>query len=184
MYRQSTHNVLWFVPKLFRKKQYNYLVSKFQLKQENPSLNSFNISRFGFFYRFFKKISFIFSRNKANQEFSKESLNTVNYQQTNEYGEIESCSELSEKKLQSVSNDIEDPELKIEEIQENPLFLEITCSICLNGILDTESVINENLESEYSNTIFREYSQKYNMNHIMKTPCNHLFHIGKSFFIF
>ena len=182
LYRQSTKNVFWFVPKCLRKKQYNYLVPKFKLQKEKNDLEKpLKLSKLGFFNKLFRKFSFIFSKNKINKEFSKKSLKVINLQESNEYGEISTNSVLSDQTVESDCNDVEDQSNnKLNDIQKNSQFSEKTCSICLNCILDTENIENQE-ESEYSNQIFKEYSSKYNQEYIMKTPCNHEFHIGKKY---
>jgi hypothetical protein len=195
LYLQSVRGVVWFVPPCLRKKEYNYLLPKsvqsrnlmLQKKESKP----FRIS--GFMRKLLSKVFFLFSRNKNDSEFSPNSLQSENFRNKNEYGEIDADSTITELSPTKEDTQEENPQhLVDDEASNNSSHSETICSICLNCVFeDSEDVEaaqeednDEDMLQDFSIEIFRKYSEKYRKEYVMKTPCNHLFHIGRRFGFF
>lgn len=164
---QATRGAIWFVPRFMRRKQFDYLLRKPGPKAEPVSESE---SPKGLWRRLIDKLKFIFSRDHEHKQFSKSSLKTVNLGQTPEYGELQSTSSITPETDQSSPGDVEAQE-------EAPSAVMDPCAICL-GEMDAEELIEKN-EEEYSSQVFKSYSSKYRGEFLMKTPCEHVFHVGK-----
>lgn len=164
---QTLKGVTWFVPRCLRRKQFDYLMRKPGSELEaicKPQVKK------GFWTRLIDKLKLVFSRDRGHKQFSKASLKTVNLGHTSGYGELQSASSISTETGQSDQNDVEAPkDVSSEAID--------PCAICL-GQMDAEEMVEKG-EEEYTNQVFKSFSAKYRSEYLMKTPCKHVFHVGK-----
>lgn len=177
LYRQSVKGVWWFVPVFLRKKEFDYLVPRLGVRETLHSKKRSN-SLLSFFTKLFRKVRMLFSKDQVAREFSKESLDVVNTRYSEDYGQIKQSDT-------SVSEDtsIQDVEIP-QETSETDQLSDSICSICLNSVFGEVDEDNEDdSASDFSVQIFKEYSEKYRKDFVMKTPCGHMFHIGKRWLI-
>jgi hypothetical protein len=183
---QSTRGVLWFVPAFMRKKEFNYLIPKRTLLIQNEfeDQNLDKSEKKGILRRFLQKIKFLFVRSKIEKVYSRSNLKSITLDPNPDYGKLETDSSISglstDQKLTEQSQETETPDDSLN-VSENAEFHSVTCSICLCNILEDEEAQDNMIDdSEYTNQVFKRYSEKYRKDYIMNTPCNHFFHIGKS----